>query len=136
MAKVLANPMPKNNLSLKTAGAALLSLLLLTISPAFAGDQDFTLHNRTGVEIHELYVSPHSADNWEEDILGKDTLATDDDLEIKFSPKENAELWDLKIVDGKGNPVVFEKLKLTEITDVTLKIEDGDPVAYTKNGDN
>ncbi|PYS80871.1 MAG: hypothetical protein DMF70_10105 [Acidobacteria bacterium] len=35
---------------------------------ARAGKQDFLLHNQTGVEIHSLYVSPHSANDWEEDI--------------------------------------------------------------------
>lgn len=121
--------------SLKASMAAALALLTLSFSAAKAGDQDFTLHNDTGVEIHELYVSPHSANDWEEDILGKDTLADGDKLDIKFSPKEDTSKWDLKIVDGKGGSVVWENLKLTEITDVTLTIEDGKPMAATKNGD-
>src|ERR1044071_5356635 len=41
---------------------------------ARAGKQDFVLHNETGVEIHEVYVSPVTADDWEEDVLGKDPL--------------------------------------------------------------
>lgn len=122
--------------SWNAAFAALFASLLLSVAPALAADQDFTLHNRTGVEIHGLFISAHDTDNWEEDVLGKDTLATDDDLDIKFSPKEEAEMWDIKIVDKDGSSVVFENLKLTEITDVTLKIEDDKPVAYTQNGSN
>ena len=114
----------------------LASAALLTFSfQASAGDQDFTVHNKTGVEIHALYVSPHDTNDWEEDILGQDTLPDGETLDIKFSPKEGKEDWDLRIEDKDGNSVVWENLKLTEITDVILRIKDGDPVAETKNGD-
>lgn len=38
------------------------------------GRQDFTLHNETGVVIHERYISPHDSDNREEDVSGRDAL--------------------------------------------------------------
>lgn len=101
-----------------------------------AGDQDFTVHNKTGVEIHELYVSPHSTNEWEEDVLGQDKLPDGEDLDITFSPKEDAELWDLKVVDGQGGSITWENLKLTEITDVTLYFKDGEATAVTQNGSN
>lgn len=93
------------------------------------------MHNKTGVEIHEVYVSAHSTDEWEEDILGKDTLPTGEEVDIKFSPKEKSDLWDIKVVDGSGNSIVWESLKLTEITDVILYYKDGEATAVTKNGD-
>ena len=75
--------------------ALVFALSTLVATAAFAqGKQDFTLHNMTGVEIHELYVSPHSSDDWEEDVLGQDTLADGDSVDIHFSPKETARLWD------------------------------------------
>jgi hypothetical protein len=108
---------------------ALVSILALTAlfsSVAFAqGKQDFTLVNQTGVEISELYVSPHSADDWEEDILGQDTLPSGQTLEITFSPKERAKLWDLKVVDSKGNSIEWESLNLLEISKVTLHYKNG-----------
>lgn len=111
------------------------ALCLAAGQSVFAGDQDFTLHNKTGVEIHQVFVSAHETDNWEEDILGKDTLPDDNSTSISFSPKEEAENWDIKIVDGQGDSIVWENLKLTEITDVTLYLEDGKAWAETKNGD-
>src|ERR1041384_1019575 len=100
---------------------ALCALSLLLSPAAFAqGKQDFTLHNATGVEIHELYVSPHSTDDWEEDILGQDTLPSGDTVDITFSRTEKAKMWDLKIVDGKGNSIEWENLNLLEISKVTL----------------
>jgi hypothetical protein len=57
---------------------------LVAASAAPLGDQDFTLVNKTGVEIHALHVAPHSSDEWGEDILGKDTLANGESLGITF----------------------------------------------------
>jgi hypothetical protein len=102
-------------------------LLALLVSPlALAqGKQDFTLVNQTGVEIHELYVSPHKSNDWEEDVLGQDTLPSGDSVTIHFSPKERAKLWDLKIVDKEGNSIEWESLNLLEISKVTLHYKDG-----------
>src|SRR2546427_12681984 len=72
---------------------------------ARAGKQDFTLHNKTGVEIHSLYVSPHSADDWEEDILGKDTLAAGDSIKITFENLTKHGHWNWKVPAKDGKPL-------------------------------
>ena len=36
--------------------------------------QDFTRVNKTGVEIHALYVTPHNAREWGDDVLGEGKL--------------------------------------------------------------
>jgi len=108
------------------AFVALLALSMSLCSAAFAqGKQDFMLVNMTGVEIHELYVSPHTTDDWEEDILGQDTLPSGESLNITFSPREGAKLWDLKVVDGKGNSIEWERLNLLEISKLTLRYKNG-----------
>ena len=107
-------------------------LTLATVGAAFAGDQDFTLVNSTGVEIHALYVSPADKNEWGKDILGKDTLASGQTAEITFSPKEEAENWDLRVEDSKGNSIEWTDLDLTEISKVTLHYEDGKATAETE----
>ena len=87
---------------------------------ARAGKQDFLLHNQTGVEIHSLYVSPHSADDWEEDVLGKDTLASGDSLKITFDDRDKHVHWDLKVTDKDGNSLEWYDLNLIETEEVTL----------------
>jgi hypothetical protein len=87
---------------------------------ARAGKQDFLLHNQTAVEIHSLYVSPHSADDWEEDILGKDTLPAGDSLKITFDDRDKHVHWDLKVMDKDGNSLEWYDLNLIEIDEVTL----------------
>ena len=111
---------------------AAMQIMMLTVTPAFAGEQDFTVINKTGIEIHALHVSPHKSDDWGDDILGKDTLADGESLDIKFHRSEKAAHWDLRIEDKAGNSVVWESLNLIEISEVTLYIRDGKAVAEFK----
>jgi hypothetical protein len=104
---------------------AIAGMALLATSAAHAGDQDFTLVNKTGVEIHSLQVAPHSSDDWGEDILGKDTLADGDSLEINFGAHDTAHHWDLRIEDEKGNALTWENLDLTKIEEVVLHYKAG-----------
>ncbi len=84
------------------------------------GKQDFILHNQTGVEIDSLYVSPHSTNDWEEDVLGQDTLASGDSVKITFEDRDKHVHWDLKVTDKEGNSLEWEDLNLIEISEVTL----------------
>ncbi|HEY6188098.1 MAG TPA: hypothetical protein VIW80_10490 [Pyrinomonadaceae bacterium] len=101
-----------------------LSMMLMPAGRA-QGKQDFTLVNQTGVSINELYVSPHTTNDWEEDILGQDTLANGDSVDITFSRTERAAKWDLKVVDKEGNSIEWENLNLLEISKLTLHYKNG-----------
>jgi hypothetical protein len=100
-----------------------------SLAPVMLGDQDFMLVNNTGVEIYALYVTPHSANEWGEDILGVDTLAAADDVTIHFSWKEKAKYWDLRVEDEKGAYIEWDKLNLLEISTVTLYYKNGKATA-------
>lgn len=82
--------------------------------------QDFTLVNETGVEIDKVYVSPHDKDDWEEDVLGKDTLPSGQSVDIKFHRDETAAEWDLRVEDKQGNSIEWENLNLLKISKATL----------------
>jgi hypothetical protein len=111
---------------------AVAGMAFLTASSVRAGEQDFTLNNKTGVEIHKLQIAPHSSDEWGEDILGKDTLADGDSLDITFGKHETAVHWDLRIEDEKGNSLEWESLDLLTISEVTLHYKDGKAWADVK----
>lgn len=96
------------------------------------GKQDFTLHNKTGVIIDKLFVSPSDKDDWQDDVLGRDTLPDGESVEIVFSPKEKAPKWDIKVEDSKGNSIEWHDLNLMEISEVTLHYEDGQGTAEVK----
>jgi len=104
-------------------------LLLANRQSAVAGDQDFTLVNKTGVEIHALHVSPADANKWGPDILGKDTLEDGQSVEIKFHEDEETEKWDLRIEDKDGQAIEWEDLNLMKISKVILHYSDGKATA-------
>jgi hypothetical protein len=113
-------------------GLGLLATLITATAVARSGKQDFVLHNETGVEIHELYVSPTTTDDWEEDMLGVDTLPAGDSVKVTFEDREHRAKWDMKVVDGKGNSIEWKSLNLIEISDVTLHYENGKAWAEIK----
>ena len=108
--------------------------ILAVIGPVFAQAKkhEFTLKNQTGVEIHQLFLSPHSSDDWEEDVLGRETLADGDAVKIDFNDRDKQAMWDLKIVDGKGASITWEKLDLTKIAEVTIHYKEGKAWAEVK----
>ena len=105
---------------------------LSTIKASAQAAQDFTLVNKTGVEIYALYVTPHNANAWGEDILGADTLLNGETLDISFSRKERAKLWDLRVEDDDGNFIEWENLNLLEISKVTLFYKNGKATAIVE----
>ncbi len=109
----------KSKMNVLKAGLLSLALLLL-VSAAHAGDQDFVLVNKTGVEINSLYVAPSSSDDWEEDILGQDTLASGDSVTIKFHRTETAAHWDLRVEDSEGNSITWTGFNLFKVEQITL----------------
>ena len=115
------------------AAAMTAAIAALAASPlAMAGEQDFTLVNKTGVEIHKLYTSPHSSDEWDEDVLGKDTLGDGESIDIEFPKKEKAAHWDLRVEDSSGSAITWENLNLKEISEVTLHYKNGKAWADVK----
>lgn len=96
------------------------------------GAQDFLLINKTGVEINALYITPHNSDDWGDDILGADTLAQGESLEINFSPREKAKLWDLRIEDEDGAFIEWTSLNLIKISSVALYYNNGKATAIIK----
>ena len=140
-----------NNTQVKThrglkALVAIFALSLMLVPPAFSqathsfvsaanqNKQDFTLHNETGLEIKEVYISATGNEDWEEDILGTDTLATGDHVDISFS-RRHEDMWDMRVVFRSGKANVWTKLNLSQITDVTVSFKNGKPWATWKNGD-
>jgi len=99
---------------------AVIALFISASAFARAGKQDFILHNQTGVEINSLFVSPHDSNDWEQDILGQDTLASGDSVKVIFDDREKKVRWDLKITDKDGNSLEWADLNLVEISELTL----------------
>lgn len=99
-----------------------------------SGPQDFVLVNQTGETIREVYVSPSKADDWEEDILGRDVLEDGESVKITFHDRPGIKLWDLKAVVGEkgGRSHIWYELNLMEIEEVTIYYKNGKAYASKK----
>ena len=100
--------------------AAATAAILLAPAMAAAGDQDFTLRNRTGYTIDQVYVSSANTNSWEEDVLGKDTLANGESWEIEFARSEDECSWDLKVVYDDGETAEWGGVNLCATSTISL----------------
>lgn len=103
-----------------------------TVEVSAQAAQDFELVNKTSVEIYALYVSPHTEEEWGDDILGAETMLAGETYDITFSRRERAKFWDLRVEDADGNYIVWEKLNLLEISKVTLYYKNGKATAVVE----
>lgn len=108
---------------MKTLVAAAFAAVLALAVPAVADDakQDFKLVNATGYELKALYVSPSKSDDWEEDILGQDTLGDGQSVNVHFSPKTHTCKWDLKVVySDDDSSAVWNEIDLCTVEKITI----------------
>lgn len=117
----------------KTLVALGLTALVLIVAAASQNPVlDFKLVNKTGSDIHGLFISPADVNEWEEDVLGVDILEDGETVEISFQPSAKATKWDLKVEDEEETSIIWENLDLSKINILTLKIVDGKPIAEIK----
>ena len=72
-------------------------LVLAAGGVAHANDADFTLRNKTGYQIDEVYVSRHSSSNWGRDRMGSDALANGETIDVNFPHGNGACKFDIKV---------------------------------------
>lgn len=94
--------------------------LALSMGSAVAGDQDFTLVNKTGYEINKVFGRESGTRDWGSDILGRDTLDDGESVLIKFDHDENACKWDMRVVYSDNDTSTWTGLNLCKISKVTL----------------
>ncbi len=97
---------------------------------AVASEYTFTLINKTGFEIIDLFFSPASRGNWGDEVLTVDTIPNKETMKIHVSRKEKAEAWDILVNDEQGISFKWPNLKLSEISTLVLTIKGGQPMAF------
>ncbi|MBY6260664.1 hypothetical protein EI613_01830 [Azospirillum sp. 412522] len=97
------------------------SSLFLMHGAAFAGQQDFTIVNKTGYPLKHIYVSENNNNSWDEDILGRDVLDDGEYFEVAFAKAEKTCKWDMKVVYDDGESAVWQGLNLCQLSKLTLK---------------
>jgi hypothetical protein len=84
------------------------------------GRQDFSLVNRTGYQINEVYVGASNSKSWGRDLLGDGVLPNGNRLDITFSQGAAECQWDIRVVYDDGDEAEFMQVNLCRISTVTL----------------
>jgi len=101
--------------------AASCAAAFLVASPAGANkDLVFTLSNKTAVELRAFYASPSNVGSWEEDILGRDTLAAGETVSITIADGRSQCEYDLRSEFADGD-VVEDTVNLCETESYTIE---------------
>jgi hypothetical protein len=88
---------------------------------AHAGDADFTLVNRTGYDIREVYISPAKSNNWGRDRMGDGMLENGRSKRFAFSDKAACK-QDIQVVfDDDNSKVTWENVDLCELDKITIR---------------
>lgn len=109
-------------LSAKFVTAAAFVATLISISaPASALDRRVTIVNETGYTIVQFYGSNTGTNDWQEDILGQDVLASGSSVVINFNDASGYCKFDFKAVFDDGDELVRENVNVCEVSSFTYQ---------------
>ncbi|QCI68896.1 hypothetical protein [Phreatobacter stygius] len=101
--------------------ASLAAASVVVSTEAFAqAQQNFSLVNRTGFQVNEVYVSPSANNNWGRDILGDGVMPSGTRRNITFPRRTQACMFDLRIVYDDGDKSEAREINLCQVSNVTL----------------
>lgn len=107
---------------MKTLFAACAMLVLAFGTAQAQSRQDFELVNKTGYEISKVFVSAAKSNDWEEDVLGDQTLEDDETLTVRFNNVGKTCKWDLKVVyEEDDSEAYWREIDLCATSKVTIR---------------
>lgn len=114
--------MPKVHLPrLLLTSISAFALVLVLAQSAFADPRDFELKNLSGVDIAFVYVSPTATNDWGDDILGSDLLASGHSTSVTFRAFDGETCkYDVKVVGAGGEEGYLYKVDLCSVTSVSF----------------
>ncbi|MDQ2104418.1 hypothetical protein [Azospirillum isscasi] len=107
--------------SIIVKGAAAVAAMFLFHGIAQAGQQDFTILNKTGYPLKHIYVSESDNEKWDEDVLGRDVLEDGESFDLSFGKAEKTCKWDMKVIYDDGESAIWQDLNLCKISKLTLR---------------
>lgn len=98
----------------------IVAAIVMSISAVcLASPQDFVLVNNTGYPIYQINISPASANDWQEDVLGKQILNNGESLQVGFN-SGNIQMWDINAIFEDGSTLSWYGIDLLSTYQVTL----------------
>ncbi len=97
------------------------ALVVLLAQSAFADPRDFTLRNRSDVDIAYVYVSPSASDQWGDDIMGEDILSSGNSVDVAFDTFDGGTcVYDIKVIGTGGEVGYLYKVDLCNVSTVSF----------------
>ncbi len=87
---------------------------------AFAANKTVTVVNKTKSTMSAIYASTVGTRTWEEDILGEDTLAPGESVEIDMDDGTGKCRFDLKAEFSDGTETVQANLNVCKVGEFTF----------------
>lgn len=97
------------------------AVLLASVMPAAALDRRMRIANETGYTIVRFYGSNTGTNDWQEDILGEDTLPSGSSVIINFDDGTGYCKYDLKAVFDDGDVVTQDNVNICEVGTFTFR---------------
>jgi hypothetical protein len=88
---------------------------------AQAGEADFTLVNRTGYDIREVYISPANRNNWGRDRMGDGMLENGKSKRFEFRERAACKQDIMVVFDDDNSKVTWENVDLCELDKITIR---------------
>ncbi|WP_430911855.1 hypothetical protein [Methylobacterium sp. sgz302541] len=108
-------------MTIKHLTAAALAMAALVAVPADAANRHVDIVNKTGLSMHHFYASVTGTDDWEEDILGKDTIEDGETFDINIDDGSGKCKYDFKAVFENGKSLVRNNVNVCSISTFTYE---------------
>ena len=100
----------------RLAAVATAACALLTFGSANAAEnRHVDVDNQTGHTITEFYASNVDENDWEEDILGRDTLAPGESVDINIDDGTGHCMYDFKAVFDDGDSLIKHNINVCTV---------------------
>ena len=83
-------------------------------------DLTFTLINASIVDIHYVFVSPETSDNWGDDQLGQHILPSGYEIDLPVYGELDECFYDIQVISSYGESLEFWGVDLCEVTEVEV----------------
>lgn len=102
--------------------AALVAASVFAFAPAAnAADQDFTIVNRTGYQIDNIWVSASASNRWGRELLGRGNVLSDGDtFDVDFRSNTRNCNYDLKVMYHDKDEATWTNINACEISKASL----------------
>lgn len=91
-----------------------------------ADPRDFDIHNKSSLDIDEIYVTDSDEEDWGDDILEEDILEAGDTAEVTFTDDDDEKScsYDIKAVAENGKFLEIYDVNLCNTTSITFQDSD------------